>query len=339
MILVTGGAGYIGVVLVEELLKSGKKVRVFDKLYFGKKALSGIIDEIELVQGDIQSFDPSILDGIEAVVHLAGLSNDPTAEFNPPANMAMNALGTGNLARMCKEKGIRRFTYASSCSIYDRGLEAEDILQDETAEVTPIAAYAVSKYKGERALLELTDEGFCPVILRQGTVYGFSPRMRYDLVVNTFVKSALLNGNLTVFCGGQIWRPLVDVVDVAKAHIACLEADESTVKGNIFNVSYDNYKILDLAYEVRDALEGIDVEIQVDQSKRRDRSYRASTDKIERVLGFKHSVSVAESVARMAERIRECGYTDFSHPRYYNINWMMLLTEVESNLKKMGAVF
>ncbi len=123
------------------------------------------------------------------------------------------------------------------------------------------------------------------------------------------------------------------------ARLACLDPDESTVKGQMFNVSYDNYKILDLAYEVRDALGGIDVKIEVDQSKRKDRSYRISVDKIQNVLGFKYSVSVAEFVATMVERIREWGYTDFSHPRYYNINWMMLLTEVESNLKKMGGLF
>ena len=123
------------------------------------------------------------------------------------------------------------------------------------------------------------------------------------------------------------------------AHLACLDPDENMVKGQIFNVSYDNYKILDLAYEVREALEGIDVEIQVDHSERKDRSYRVSTDKIQKVLGFKHSVSVPESVANMVEKIQEWGYMDFSHPRYYNINWMMLLTEVESNLKKMGGVF
>ncbi len=340
MILVTGGAGYIGVVLVESLLKRGLAVRVFDKLYFGAGPLAKVRDKIELVQGDIRDFDPAILDGIDAVVHLAGLSNDPTAEFNPAANMDINCRGTANLARACKERGIRRFTYSSTCSIYDRGLAAEDVVQDETAEVRPRAAYAVSKYRAEQALLELADEAFCPVILRQGTVYGYSPRMRYDLVVNTFVRDALTKGVLTVYCGGEMWRPLVDVVDVARVHIVCLEAPEEKIRGQIFNVSYRNYRILELAHWVKSALRGIkDVDIEVDYTDRQARSYRVSTAKIESVLGFRPVVSVNESVLDMVQKIGGHGSNDFYHPRYYNIAWMSLLAEMEETLKRIGKVF
>ncbi|MBI3961572.1 MAG: SDR family oxidoreductase [Deinococcus sp.] len=340
MILVTGGAGYIGVVLVQQLLERGAAVRVLDKLYFGEEPLRQVRKRIDLVQGDIREFDPQVLDGVEAVVHLAGLSNDPTAEYNPKANDEMNHLGTANLARACKERGIRRFTYASSASIYDRGLYAEDLLQDEDSPVEPRAAYAVSKYLGERSLLALVDEHFCPVILRQGTVYGFSPRMRYDLVVNTFLKDALTKGELTVFCGGEMWRPLVDITDVARAHIACLEAPEEKVRGQIFNLSYRNYRILELAHYVEYALrDRVQVTINVDYAERQARSYRISSYEIERVLGFKHQVSVADSAADMLQRIEEYKLTDFGNPRYYNIQWMTLLDEMEKNLKRIGRVF
>jgi len=259
MILVTGGAGYIGVVLIEELLKKGMAVRVFDKVLFGVEPLHHIKDKIHLIEGDIRRLQPDILAGIDTVIHLAGLSNDPTAEFNPKANFEINTRGTENLAKLCKEAGVRRFIFASTCSIYDRGLYAEDVIQDEDSQVQPRAAYAVSKYEAERILLDMTDENFSPTIFRQGTVYGFSRRMRYDLVVNTFMKSAMTVGKLNVLCGGEMWRPLIDVVDVARAYICALESGEEIIRGQIFNLSYKNYRILELAHWVRKALRGFEL--------------------------------------------------------------------------------
>lgn len=340
MILVTGGAGYIGSVLVAELLAKGEAVRVFDKLYFGEKALESCRDKIDLVQGDVRHIDPKVLDGVDSVIHLAGLSNDPTAEFNPKANHEMNTVATGVLAKACKERGIKRFVFASTCSIYDRGLFAEDVLYDEDSEVAPRAAYAVSNYEAEKILLDLCDDDFCPVILRQGTLYGFSPRMRYDLVVNTFVKDALTKGALTVFCGGEMWRPLVDVSDAAKAQICCVEAPEEKVRGQIFNLSFKNYRILELAHWVREALrDRMQLEIEVDYSHFKTRSYRVSAQKIETVLGFKPAVPVKESVENMVEKICDYGYTDFMSPIYYNITWMTLLSQMEQTLAKIGTVF
>ncbi len=340
MILVTGGAGYIGCVLVEELLAKGYAVRVFDKLFFGGEGLDEVKDKVEIVQGDLRSMAPEVLDDIDSVIHLAGLSNDPTAEFNPKANREMNTVATERLATLCKQRGIKRFTFASTCSIYDKGLYAEDLLLDEDSPVEPRAAYAVSNYEAERILLKMTDDKFCPVILRQGTVYGFSPRMRYDLVVNTFVKDAFMKGALTVFCGGMMWRPLVDVTDVAKAHICCLESPIEKIKGQIFNVSYKNYLILELAHWVREALKGIkNVEIEVDYSHFKTRSYRVSAKKIDTVLGFRPTVPVKESVQNMIAKIGEYGCDDFLNPKYYNIQWMTLLCEMEEILGKIGSVF
>ena len=168
-VLVTGGAGYIGCVAVRQLLDKGEAVRVFDKLYFGDQGLADVGDKIDLVQGDIRLFDPRVLDGCNAVIHLAGLSNDPTAEFNPKANHEINTVGTDVVARACKERGVSRFVFASTCSIYDLGFYAPDFVRDEDSEVRPRAAYAVSNFEAERILLGLADERFCPVILRQGT--------------------------------------------------------------------------------------------------------------------------------------------------------------------------
>jgi nucleoside-diphosphate-sugar epimerase len=340
MILVTGGAGYIGCIAVRQLLDKGEAVRVYDKLYFGDEGLAEVRDKIELVQGDIRTFDPAVLDGCDAVLHLAGLSNDPTAEFNPKANEEINTHGTEVVATACKAAGIKRFINASTCSIYDLGFYAPDFLRDEESEVKPRAAYAVSNYEAERILLAMADERFCPVILRQGTVYGWSPRMRYDLVVNTFMRDAIGKGSLTVHAGGEMWRPLVDVTDLCRVYIACVEAPDEKVHGKIFNVVGKNYRILELAHWVREALKPVKkVEIEVDYTTYKTRSYRVSGERIQSVLGVKPLVGVKESVEQMLRQVDEYKQMDLYNPRYYNIEWMTLLSDMESTLKRIGGVF
>ena len=340
MILVTGGAGYIGCVAVRQLLEKGEAVRVHDKLYFGDQGLDEVRDKIELVQGDIRTFDPAVLDGCDAVIHLAGLSNDPTAEFNPKANDEINRHATQVVAEACKRAGIRRFVFASTCSIYDLGFYAPDFLRDEESEVKPRAAYAVSNYEAERILLQMADDTFCPVLLRQGTVYGWSPRMRYDLVVNTFLRDAMAKGVLTVHCGGEMWRPLVDVSDLARVYIACVEAPAAKVHARIFNVVGKNYRILELAHWVREALKPVKkVEIEVDYSTYKTRSYRVSGERIAVELGVKPLVGVKESVEHMMKMIEQHNQMDFYNPRHYNIDWMTLLAEMEQTIKRIGGVF
>ena len=217
---------------------------------------------------------------------------------------------------------------------------------NEKNNVEPIAAYSQSKYEGEKVLLKLLEENrnFCPVILRQGTVYGLSPRMRYDLVVNTMVKSAFTSGRIKVFCGGTQWRPLVDIRDVARAHIACLEAKEEDVKGEIFNVIHGNYQILDLAHRVKEALKGIkEVEVDVDYTEGRiDRSYKISKEKIEEKLKFRYQFSVENSARNIALYIK--GFldkggklSDLENPLLYNIKWMEHLVDMENMFKEMGG--
>ena len=342
-ILLVGGAGYVGAVLAEELLARGYAVRILDRLYYGRQGLRDIEDRVELVVSDMRTFDPAVLKDVDAVVNIGGLSNDPTAEYNPRANYEMNTLATRRLAELCKAQGVKRFIFGSTCSIYDRGVgDSEvDVIQDEASEVAPKAAYSSSKYEAERILLGLADEHFCPVILRKGTVFGFSPRMRYDLVVNTFVKDALTKGVLTLHYGGEMWRPLVNVRDAARAYITCIQAEESVVHGEIFNISQGNYRISELALRVRTALQelGIDVDIRPDYGYRGVRSYRVSTRKIERVLGFRPVVTVEESVQEMVRKIEQYGYTDFDNPRYYNIRWMRLLEEAQEIVRVTGSVF
>jgi nucleoside-diphosphate-sugar epimerase len=342
-VLVIGGAGYIGSVLVEELLERGYAVKVFDRLYYSDSGLKKLTDRIEMSVGDMRTMDPSVLRGIDAVINIGGLSNDPTAEYNPKANFEINTKATTDSALLCKKHGIKRYIFASTCSIYDIGVESfeKDIVFDEKTEVNPKAAYSKSKFEAERSLLKMTDSRFSPVILRKGTIYGFSPRMRYDLVVNTFLKDILSKGYMTAFYGGEMWRPLVSVRDAARAYIACLEAPEEKVRGEIFNLVYSNFRISEVALRVRAALRSIDVpaEINMNYEYSGVRSYRVSGKKFENVLGFKPIISIEESVKDMVRKIKEYEFLDFDNPKYYNIKWMKLLEEAEKIIGITGTVF
>jgi len=326
-VLVTGGAGYIGVVLCERLLEAGHEVRVLDRLYWGSKPIEHIVDRMELIHADVRDFDERTLDGVDGVVHLAGLSNDPTAEYNPTANWEMNAVATETLAAACKRRGVGRLTFGSSASIYD-GLG--DGLFDETTKVSPRGAYSRSKFEAEQHLMRAADGRFAPIILRQGTVYGYSPRMRLDLVVNTFIKDALLRERLYLHGGGWMWRPLVDVTDVAEAHIRCLEAPASTVGGQIFNVVHENHQIRQLAMLVAGSLSLHHRHVRLENAPvpSINRNYRCANRKLQDAIGFTPRVTVLESIERILSFLPIDDPIGLAHPRYYNIAWMTLIDEV-----------
>ncbi len=326
-VLVTGGGGYIGVVLCERLLQGGHRVRVLDRLYWGAKPLAHLADRIEIIQQDVRSFDSAALDGMDAVVHLAGLSNDPTAEYNPEANWDMNTVATRTLAHACRRRGIKRFTFGSSASIYDGLSEG---LFDETTKVAPRGAYSRSKFAAEQILLAEAGTDFAPVILRQGTVYGHSPRMRFDLVVNTFIKDALLRGRLYLHGGGWMWRPLVDVTDVAEAHVRALEAPADSVAGEIFNVVHENFQIRQLAMLVSGSLALQERHVRLENAPLPaiTRDYRCANRKLADRLEFVPRVTVLESIERILSRLPIGDPQALAHPRYYNIEWMTLLEEI-----------
>jgi nucleoside-diphosphate-sugar epimerase len=337
LILVTGGAGYIGCILVPRLLERGYRVRVLDRMYFGEEATAGFREAVELVVGDVRELPERALDDVDGVIHLAGLSNDPTAEFDPEANWQMNALATEALARKCVEWGIDRFVFASSCSLYD-GLPPG--IHDESAIIVPRAAYAVSKHYAEEKLLELADEGLVAVLLRNGTVYGHSPRMRFDLVVNTFVKDALVHGRLSLHGGGWMWRPLVDVRDCADAMVAAYEAPANLVQGEVFNVLHSNYQIRELAMLVAGSVQltGRAIELAEVEAPQLNRDYECANAKLSRTLGFIPRRSVLEAVTELLESIDVEDRAYLTDPRHYNIRWLELLTELKPKLDKFATV-
>jgi nucleoside-diphosphate-sugar epimerase len=336
-ILVAGGAGYIGSVLVPKLLNRGYHVRVLDRLFFGEDGLGSVREEVDLLVADVRELPAQALDGIDGVINLSGLSNDPTAEFKPEANWQMNAIATETLARACLKRGIERYVFASSCSLYDGmppGMHAE------TANIQPRAAYATSKRYGEEKLIELAGEGLCPVILRNGTVYGWSPRMRFDLVVNTFVKDALLSGALKLHGGGWMWRPLVDIGDCADAMIAAYEASAEKVRGEIFNVVHSNYQIRELAMIVAGSVQltGRPVSLEEVPAPRLMRDYECSNAKLSTSLGFIPRRSVLEAVSELLGRIGDSDLAGLTDPRCYNIRWLELLYEVKPLLDAFSEV-
>ncbi|MEK9146817.1 MAG: SDR family oxidoreductase [Patescibacteria group bacterium] len=340
MILVTGGAGYIGSVLVQKLVDRGYKVRIFDRFYFGKKHLAHLGKSIDLVVGDVRRFDPKYLSGVDAIIHLAALSNDPTAELNPKANWEINFLATKKLAADAKWAGIRKFVFASSCSVYYTSIDKVKRAFDEDDKINPRAPYSLSKKMAEGILMALADKEFMPTILRAGTVYGFSPRMRYDLVVNTMVKDAIARQTIMVLARGEQWRPLVDINDLAKTYLAVLEAPEYKVAGQIFNVVFDNFKVKEIAGLVQKALNGkIGIKIDRVQNNLVDRSYKVSGQKLEKVMGIRPKISIEDSVKSMTRNIKKFHYNNFEHPKYYNISWMMTLAEMDREVFDNGPIF
>src|SRR5450755_2776129 len=327
LVLVTGGAGYIGCVLVRRLLDRGYRVRILERLYWGRGPIASILDQVEVVEADVREVPATALDGVDAVIHLAGLSNDPTAEYDPDANWQMNAVATETLGRNCVDRNVERLVFASSCSLYD-GMPPG--MHDETAPIQPRGAYATSKRYGEESLLSLVDDGLCSVVLMNGTVYGHSPRMRFDLVVNTFVKDALLKGQLSLHGGGWMWRPLVDVRDVSDAMIAAMEAPADLVRGEIFNVLHSNYQIRELAMLVAGSVQllGRRVELEEFPAPKLTRDYECSNAKLASRLGFQPSRSVVEAIDGILASVDVEDRTMLTNPRFYNIRWLELLSEL-----------
>jgi nucleoside-diphosphate-sugar epimerase len=345
-VLVTGGAGYLGTVLCRALKDAGHAPVVLDRMFWPATPLEEL--GVPCIVGDVRDWRDEWLDGVDAVAHLAGLSNDPTAEYNPDANWQMNVVATERLIDACKRRGIARLTFASSASIYDTDQSAEEldhspVMCDEGSEVRPRGAYSISKRAAEKLLLEAGDATFAPTILRQGTVYGFSPRMRFDLVVNTFIKDAVVNRRLYLHGGGWMWRPLVDATDIARAHVMCLEAPVERVGGEIFNVLEENYQIRQLAMLVAGSLsllpQPIRVELVETPLPKLVRNYRMSNAKLSRTLGFTPSVTVLQSIEVMLKRLPLDRIDELTHPRHYNIRWMTLLEEIHQQQREFASIY
>ena len=232
-VLVTGGHGYIGTVLVPLLLDGGHEVVGIDSDLFGACTFGAYRSRINMSPRDVRDVRAEDLDGVEAVVHLAGLANDPLAELDPALTMAINTAATERLALIARDAGVERFLFASTCSVYGG---SDETWVDETNAPSPVAVYGTSKLEAERALSRLADESFCPVYLRPGTAFGVSPKLRFDLVANNLVAWALTTGRVYLKSDARAWRPLVHVRDLCTAFVCALEAPREAVFDQAFNV-------------------------------------------------------------------------------------------------------
>lgn len=330
-ILVTGGAGYSGTVLVRRLLEKGYHVRVFDPLFFGEEPIKDFLKnpKFELVRGDIRDLDqfPDLLEEIDAVIHLAALSNDPSCDLDPKDTIDINYTFSVKLAELAKKNKVKRFIFPSSCSVYGA---QEGMILDEKSEKSPVSLYAESKINLENKLLEMMDDNFSPVILRHGTIFGISPRMRFDLAINVMTKYAVVKNKVFIVGGGLNWRPFVHIEDVANAFILALEAPLAKVKGEIFNVGSNelNFQIKDIAEKIKEVFPS--VEIEYAPSGKDLRSYNVCFDKIKDVLGFKAKYSVEDGIKEIAKAIKDGKLKDIDSSKYINIKRMLELKSIPS---------
>jgi len=268
-----------------------------------------------------------IMKDISAVIHLAGISTEPTSQFNPRLTDLINHIATERIAQLAKENGVARFIFASSCSVYFT--YNSPIVPDpnfEKDEVNPISPYSISKRAAEQALLELEDNNFKPIIFRKGTIYGLSPRMRYDLVLNSFVKDAFTKRRLTINCGGRIWRPMLDIQDAAEAYAKALELPLNEVGGKIINVTNENWYIEDLAKKVQSILKekkNVDVEIEM-QEVGITRNYKADSALFKQIFKLTPIRTIEDAVLEIWNWL-EKHPEDANNPIYYNDKWQMQL--------------
>ncbi|HKY31259.1 MAG TPA: NAD-dependent epimerase/dehydratase family protein [Candidatus Polarisedimenticolia bacterium] len=316
-VLVIGGAGYIGSVLCRQLLEQGYSVRVLDALLYGKDSLTDLEQDprFELIVGDSRDIGSvfSAMLGADAVVHLGELVGDPACALDEKLTLEINLAATRMLAEAARGYGVKRFIYASSCSVY--GLNEE--LLDESSELNPVSLYARAKIGSETALLDLNDESFHPVILRLSTVFGLSPRPRFDLVVNLLAAKAAREGEVTVF-GGSQWRPFVHVSDVARAMVCCLQAPLESVKGQVFNVGSDdhNYSIQQIGEMAHSLVPSSRLVSEEDSADRR--NYRVSFAKIRTVLGFTCHRTVESGMREIIGALNDGRIRDHRLARYSN---------------------
>lgn len=335
-VLVTGGAGYIGSVLVHMLVEKSYKVTVLDRLFFGTDALKDVLDNITLVRDDVRWFKPEVLDGVDAVLDLASLSNDPSGELDPKKTLEINYEGRLRVARLAKKHNVARYVLASTCSVY--GFQ-EGVLSEESS-VNPLTTYSRANVLAEKDILPLADKRFAVAALRQATVYGFSRRMRFDLAINGMVLGFFKNGKIPIMRDGKQWRPFIHVKDTSRAFMTMLEADRELMNGQVFNVSSDdqNVQVFDLAKLVAESISlPFNYEWYGSPDKR---SYRVSFDKISRTLKFRTEHTLGEGAREVYDALKR-GEVNPDDPKTITVKWYAHLLEMQEflrNIEVKGAI-
>lgn len=327
-VLVTGGSGYIGSVLSKILLEKGHEVTVLDRFFFGTDPIKDIADRIKVVKDDIRWFDPAILRGVDAVIDLASLSNDPSGELDPKKTLEINHKGRVRVATLAKKHEVTRYVLASTCSVY--GFQ-EGILTEKSTP-NPLTTYAKANVEAEKEILPLGDRSFAVTALRQATVYGLSKRMRFDLAINGMVLGFFKNGKIPIMRDGKQWRPFVHVKDTSNAFIKVVESEAEVVNGQTFNVGNNeqNVQIFDLAESVA---ESIKLPFNYEWYGSTDtRSYRVSFDKIKETLDFRPSRTPSDGAREVFDALKE-GKLNGDDPKTITVKWYKHLLDAHALIK------
>lgn len=320
-ILVTGGAGYIGSVLVRLLLARGHQVRVLDNLMYGGEPIIDLINDsnFSFYKGDVrkESDVEAALNSMEAVVHLAAIVGDPACAKNEDLANSTNSVGSRLVYEVANRQGVERFIFASTCSNYGKMSNPEEFVTEESA-LSPVSLYARTKVDFEKFLFSQAKDGCQPTCLRFSTVYGLSPRPRFDLTVNEFTKELAMGRELVVF-GEQFWRPYCHVVDLSRSVVTALEAPKEKVAFEVFNVgdTSENYQKQMIVDEILKQIP--DGKIKYVAKSEDPRDYRVNSDKIKRELGFEISIKVPEGIAQTIKVIREGFIVDPDDAKYKNV--------------------
>jgi nucleoside-diphosphate-sugar epimerase len=327
-VLVTGGAGYIGSVMSRLLLEKGYNVTVLDRLFFGNDSLKEIADQITIIKDDIRFFDPKHLENIDAIFDLAALSNDPCGELDQQKTLEINYKGRVRVANLAKKHGVKKYVYASTCSVYG----FQDGIIDETSNLNPLTTYAKASMMAEKEILPLADKNFSATVLRQATVYGFSYRMRFDLAINGMTLGYYRNGKIPIMRDGKQWRPFVNIKDTSRAFIKVLETEPDLVRGQIFNVGSNeqNIQIFDLAKLVAEACNlPFNYEWYGDCDTR---SYQVSFNKIKEILNYKPETTINQGAKNVFDALND-GTLNPDDPRMITVKWYKHLLEMQQFLK------
>lgn len=320
-VLVIGGAGYIGSALLPKLLDKGYEVRLLDQLLFGEDPIAAVIDhpKLEIIHGDFRHVDKVVeaMQDVDAVIHLGAIVGDPACSLDEDLTIDVNLSATRMIAELAKSAGVRRFIFASTCSVY--GATEETL--DERSVVRPISLYGHTKLASEKVLLGMANDQFRPSIVRFSTIYGLSGRTRFDLVVNLLTAKAKIDGKITVF-GGDQWRPFVHVDDAALAVSKILDAPIDVVGGEIYNVGADeqNYTITQIGKMVHEQV--VSAELQINSDDTDKRNYRVSFAKIRNQLGFKPQWTIEMGIQQVLEAISNGEVDDYTDARYSNVKFL-----------------
>ncbi len=321
-VLITGGSGYVGSVLANNLVKENYDVKVVDSLVYGNDGISKLIDDkkIKFFNLDIRETKnlTNISNDVDCVIHLAAIVGEPLCKKIPDAAKQINEFATKNFVNICKKNDVKRFIFASTCSNYGSSLN----LVDELSPVKPLSLYSECKVNSEKYIINENNNKFNTCILRFATAHGLSPRMRFDLLVQEFLRDALIDKKISIF-GEDFWRPLIHVNDMADACISVLNAPSNLVSGQIFNVgsSKENYTKKQLAKIIQKYVP--EAQIEIVKSKTDPRNYKVSFEKIKKILNFEPKRTVEDSVIEILEKIHN-GSID---PRDSEFSNMSKLTE------------